>query len=193
MTHYQIDVMAASVADLVEHAGGWLFDRTMAGWSVTALVDARHDDRPLRVLGVKAVGLDAALTAAPRSSAALAVTTALYLDDERVRHRVHAALNLGWPEVSVWGDCLPGALGQWVIPHRHELSSAARIFKANALAAADLPCEVDAAEAYGGSVHRATLPSLLNDVLPCREPATECGHEPPRVVRDVSLRRHRHD
>lgn len=34
---------------------------------------------------------------------------------------------------------------------------------------------------------------LLDDVFSSGEPATECGHEPPRLIRQVSFRRHRHD
>jgi hypothetical protein len=34
---------------------------------------------------------------------------------------------------------------------------------------------------------------LLDDDFSGGEPATECGHEPPRVIRQVSFRRHRHD
>ena len=32
---YRLDVVAAGVADVVRFAGGWLFDRAMAGWDVT--------------------------------------------------------------------------------------------------------------------------------------------------------------
>jgi len=30
---YRLDVVAADVADVVRFAGGWLFDRAMAGWT----------------------------------------------------------------------------------------------------------------------------------------------------------------
>ncbi|MBV8789682.1 MAG: hypothetical protein JOZ00_23760, partial [Mycobacterium sp.] len=29
---YRLDVVAASAADVVQSAGGWLYDRAMAGW-----------------------------------------------------------------------------------------------------------------------------------------------------------------
>src|SRR6201999_4509172 len=35
---YRLDVVAADVADVVKFAGGWLFDRAMAGWDVTVLL-----------------------------------------------------------------------------------------------------------------------------------------------------------
>ena len=48
---YRLDVVAADVADVVRFAGGWLFDRAMAGWDVTVLVADHPDERPLRILG----------------------------------------------------------------------------------------------------------------------------------------------
>ncbi|WP_343575423.1 hypothetical protein [Mycobacterium sp.] len=48
---YRLDVVAADVADVVTFAGGWLFDRAMAGWDVTVLVADHVDERPLRILG----------------------------------------------------------------------------------------------------------------------------------------------
>ena len=35
---YQLDVTACDVADVVRHAGGWLYDRAMAGWDVAVTV-----------------------------------------------------------------------------------------------------------------------------------------------------------
>ena len=49
---YRLDVVAASVADVVRFAGGWMYDRVMAGWDVTVLLADDVDERPLRVLGV---------------------------------------------------------------------------------------------------------------------------------------------
>ena len=52
---YRLDVVAASVLDVVEAAGGWLFDRRMAGWDVTVLVPEEEDAHALRILGVDIV------------------------------------------------------------------------------------------------------------------------------------------
>ena len=35
---YRLDVVAGSVVDVVRFAGGWLFDRAMAGWDVSVLL-----------------------------------------------------------------------------------------------------------------------------------------------------------
>ena len=45
---YRLDVVAADVADVVKFAGGWLFDRAMAGWDVTVLLVDHPDERPLQ-------------------------------------------------------------------------------------------------------------------------------------------------
>ena len=47
-----------TVAEAVRFAGGWLFDRVMAGWDVTVIVANRDDDRPLKILGATAVDLE---------------------------------------------------------------------------------------------------------------------------------------
>jgi hypothetical protein len=49
---YQLDVTASDVADLVRSAGGWLFDRSMAGWDVNVVVTGGCDSLPLQILGV---------------------------------------------------------------------------------------------------------------------------------------------
>ena len=58
---YRLDVVAASAADAVHSAGGWLYDRAMAGWEVTVLLPQSCDSRPLRILGVRAMDLEAGL------------------------------------------------------------------------------------------------------------------------------------
>ena len=64
---YRLDVVAASVADVVRFAGGWLFDRAMAGWDVTVLLTDRvadhRDERPLHILGAQTLDLEDALAA----------------------------------------------------------------------------------------------------------------------------------
>src|SRR4051812_15299958 len=74
---YRLDVLGVSAVDVVEAAGGWLYDRAMAGWEVTALLaqgghtrDIRdigdsRDTRPLRILGVRALDLNSELASVP--------------------------------------------------------------------------------------------------------------------------------
>ena len=146
--------MTTSIVDVVRHAGGWLFDQAMAGWEVTALVTTQQDVRPLQILGVKVVELETTLVGPPRCPAALGVTTEIYLADDRVRYSVRRALKGGWPEVTFWGKDLPNELGHRVTPQHHQLSSAARIFKGYALAAAAVPNEsVEVVERFCAPVH----------------------------------------
>ncbi|WP_156744010.1 hypothetical protein [Mycobacterium sp. 1164985.4] len=47
-----MDVTAVTVAELISVAGGWLCDRAMAGWTVTAWVPAPEYAQCLAILGV---------------------------------------------------------------------------------------------------------------------------------------------
>ena len=58
---YRLDVVAADVADVVRAAGGWMYDRVMAGWDVTVLLADGADERPLHILGVETADLESAL------------------------------------------------------------------------------------------------------------------------------------
>src|SRR5689334_16677717 len=44
---YRIDVIASGIADVVTSIGGWLFDRSMAGWRVNMYAADDPDVRPL--------------------------------------------------------------------------------------------------------------------------------------------------
>ena len=61
IVRYRLDVVAPSVAEAVRAAGGWMFDRVMAGWDVRVLVSAGHDDRALQILGADGADLESAL------------------------------------------------------------------------------------------------------------------------------------
>jgi hypothetical protein len=142
---YRLDVVAASVVDVVRFAGGWLFDRAMAGWDVTVLLMDLADhpnDRPLQILGARVVDLEDALASVdsgaesrPRPQA-LAAAADLFGCDTRVRQGVLQALDHGATEVTLWGQNWPAELDESVGLVQHRLSSAAQIFKAQALAAA---------------------------------------------------------
>ena len=62
---YQLQVFAPNIADAVASVGGLIFDRAMAGWDVTVVVDGSDggslegvDDRPIRILGARLAGPD---------------------------------------------------------------------------------------------------------------------------------------
>ena len=87
---YRLDVVAAGTLDVVQSAGGWLYDRVMAGWEVTVLLPHGCDSLPLRILGVRArLDLESAIDATSQS---LAVSAEAFAADARVRDRVLTAL-----------------------------------------------------------------------------------------------------
>lgn len=136
---YRLDVVAPCVVDAVKFAGGWLVDRVMAGWDVTVLIGADEDVRPLEILGVEIIDLETVLQSwddRPHPQT-VAVAAELFNGDERVRRGVLGALEQGHTEVTLWGEGCPPELS--VDPVRHELSAAARAFKAQALTAINDP------------------------------------------------------
>ena len=77
-------------------AGGWLFDRVMAGWEVAVAAPEALDVAPLRILGVRTVALDSLLDGRP-ATRALSVAGQMCNADDRVRDVVATALRSGAP------------------------------------------------------------------------------------------------
>lgn len=135
---YQFQVFATCVADAVMSIGGLIFDRAMAGWDVSVVVDEHDvDDRPIRILGAKV----AYLPSRPQRAAALpapqmlAVAADVIVRSDAVRRRVLAAGNDAGTGVLLWGRDHPPSLNCKYVPVRHRPSAAARVFKSHALAA----------------------------------------------------------
>lgn len=139
---YRLDVVAASAGDVVQSAGGWLYDRVMAGWEVTVLLPHSCDSRSLRILGVRTSELDAefALMGTGSTSQSLAVSAEAFTADARVRDKVLESLDNGLTEVALWGDGWPLGVNRAMTRAQHVLSAAARTFKGYALAAAGISC-----------------------------------------------------
>jgi hypothetical protein len=168
---YRLDVVAASVSDVVRFAGGWLFDRAMAGWEVSVLVADHPDDRPLQILGAQVLDLEDALAALdsgaesrPRPQA-LAAAADLFGCDPRVRQGLLLALDAGVTEVTLWGENWPAELDESVGLVQHRLSTAAQTFKAAALAAAAVPhASIDHTEIFRSGL--LAWPSVAADLVP---------------------------
>ncbi|MEB3979888.1 hypothetical protein OQ968_01265 [Mycobacterium sp. 663a-19] len=170
---YRLDVVAADVVDVVRFAGGWLFDRAMAGWDVSVLLADladladRRDDRPLQILGVGVLDLEDALASVdtrPRPQA-LAAAADLFGCDSRVRQGVLQALDHGVTEVTLWGETWPAELNDSVGLVQHRLSMAAQIFKGRALAAAAVPeGPVGHTERFRSGL--LSCPSVAADLVP---------------------------
>ncbi len=138
---YRLDVVAPTALDAVKFAGGWVYDRVMAGWDVTVLIGDHDDVRPLEILGAQTLDLESVLASWEDRPHPQTVAVAGYLldRDSRVREHVLNALDQGATEVTLWGDSLPTELDHSVDSVQHHLSAAARAFKAQALAAANAP------------------------------------------------------
>ncbi|MBJ7341211.1 hypothetical protein [Mycolicibacterium sp.] len=150
---YQLDVTAADVADLVRSAGGWLYDRSKAGWDVNVVVIGGCDPRPLRILGVNTdPGHDDDEDAAPVRSVALAASADVLRADAELRANALLAMKRGIGEVLVWGDSWPEGLERGLDPVEHQLSAAARAFKGYALGALGLSESVGPTETFRGRV-----------------------------------------
>jgi hypothetical protein len=164
---YRLDVVATSVVDVVTFAGGWLFDRAMAGWDVTVLLTDHPDDRPLRILGARTLDLEYALASAdywPHPQT-LAAAADLFGCDSRVRQGVLQALDHGVTEVTLWGEIWPAELNDSVGLVQHQLSAAAQAFKAHALAAAAVPkAALGAFETFRSGI--LACPSVAADLVP---------------------------
>jgi hypothetical protein len=135
---YRLQVVAANAADVVQSAGGWLYDRVMAGWEVTALLPTGGDTRPLRILGVAVSDLHSGLGGTDAPSQSLAVSAEAFTADARVRERVLTSLDDRVTEVALWGGGWPLGVNRSTAEVQHLLSAAARRFKCHALAAAGL-------------------------------------------------------
>jgi hypothetical protein len=137
MSPYQVDVILGSVACAVSMIGGWMFDRTMAGWHLNVFAPDGFDIRPLQILGVRSVNTHADVLAASSGhpSGVVAIESDLFQVEDR-RLDILNLINEGYAEVVVYGDLSLGNLISRVDRVGHRLSDAAVAFKAQALRAA---------------------------------------------------------
>lgn len=165
---YRLDVVARGVPEVVRFAGGWLVDRAMAGWDVTVLVSSGADTRPLDILGVETHDLELALEewADRPQPQTVAVAADLFASDARIRRGVLAALDHGLTEVTLWGEHWPSELDSTISSVRHQLSAAARAFKAQALVAAADPDAGMVGDIETFRCGLAGLPSVASDLTP---------------------------
>jgi hypothetical protein len=162
---YQLNVIAASVADVVQSAGGWLFDRRMAGWEVNILLSEQNDAQALRILGATTVDLRSGLASflrGPERAAGLAVAADLLAIDESIQTEVLEAVRSGLTEVALWGDSRPADVGGQVDSTEYRLSAAARVFKGHALAAAGL---LDLEVGHTERLYRSGYQPLDSDLI----------------------------
>jgi hypothetical protein len=136
---YQFQVIAGNIADAVMSIGGLIFDRAMAGWDVSLVVDGDTDravdDRPIRILGARLVTRmsdpnDAPALPRPRM---LAVATDVMVKSDAVRRHVLVLGDDSATDVLLWGRHHPTTFARSFVAARHQPSAAAHIFKSHAL------------------------------------------------------------
>lgn len=139
---YRVVVLGASARDVVQAAGGLIFDRIRSGWEAVAMLPDSSDERPLRILGAKAIRADGedaqqVMTEVPH---ALVVSADLLCENTSIGQWIHNSLNPSLTALWVW-DLSTVRQPNVAALTKHHLSSAARIFKTAALRAASVPVE----------------------------------------------------
>lgn len=173
---YRFDVVGRSVLDVVTAAGGWLYDRSTAGWDVTVMllddVEGRGgiedtDTRPLEILGARVLDLESVLTQWEQwpHPQTVAVCAEMFDGHARVRQGVIDALEHPSTEVTLWG-AVPAELDSDVDVRQHRLSAAARAFKAQALLAAGVDPAAGSARTETFRCGLTACPSVAADLSP---------------------------
>lgn len=135
---HRLDVFAARPDDVVQTAGGWLFDRVMAGWQVSVMLPAGSEDRSLRILGVQLLDLESELNPSAPLSQSLAVSSEAFIAHECLREKMRKAMGNRLVEVALWGQGWPLGIDRGLVRTDYQLSAAARAFKGQALRAAGI-------------------------------------------------------
>ncbi|MFD4354402.1 hypothetical protein ACFWPX_17750 [Nocardia sp. NPDC058518] len=162
---YRLAVLATDAREVVTHAGGWLFDRSMAGWDVNAVLTDVTDLLPLQILGASVLELEGPLAVPVHHTwpDALAVAPDLLRSDSRVRDGVLNCLEHDLIEIVLWGP-LPEEFENRVEVMSHRLSRAARAFKGRALAAAETRTDtvpvIEGFHSNAASLAAARVPSV---------------------------------
>ena len=137
---HRLDVVGADTGDVVRTAGGWLFDRVMAGWEVNVLLPRGHDARPLRILGVRVLELESGLDTTGPLSQGLAASVEAVTAHDCVRELVRRALDNPATDVALWGRNWPLGMDRGMTRTEFTISAAARAFKSQTLRAAGSRC-----------------------------------------------------
>jgi hypothetical protein len=137
---YRAAVLGTSLVDVVQAAGGLMFDRMRLGWEVVTVVTDCSDERPLQILGARAVHSDSVKAEEVRTEIPhnLVVAGDLLRNDRTVRRWVEQLLDHGLTEVFVWRTSAVAPKSD-ASAMEHRLSQAARVFKTAALRAASGP------------------------------------------------------
>lgn len=162
---YRLDVATTSVADAVRHAGGLMFDRGRAGWRVAVVTDDATYSQALTILGTHTRS-PGQLEDRPHGQGRVVRTRVLPID-ELTATRQGTAEDSGvapWAQLLFWGERVTRESTGRLYAVRHDLSPAARTFKAHALRCAGLDTHVESSEQFW--VTDALATDLFGDLLP---------------------------
>ncbi|MGE2726102.1 hypothetical protein [Mycolicibacterium pulveris] len=167
MSNYRLDVVGATIAEAVRHAGGLMFDRVRAGWRVAVVTEDTAHSAALTILGTRTQfpGEPGDMPA----KAGRVVHTRILPGDSSSVNRYTTGVPLQRPEpgsqLLFWGPSVNCEPAQPKYPMRHELSPAARRFKGCALHAAGLDIHVEPSEEFWSydAVDADPLADLLLD------------------------------
>ncbi|WP_066901987.1 hypothetical protein [Mycolicibacterium houstonense] len=138
---YRMHVIAGGAAELAANAGGLIVDRVMSGWRVTVGLLDGADSRAVRILGAELV--DAAMPPGRPDEEQCVLVMGADAHARAISGDGHE-FPAGYVEALLWGESPEP-------PHLygHNLSAAARAFKAQAVTAAGLTVhEVTGAETF---------------------------------------------
>lgn len=163
---YRLDVIAASVPDAIRYAGGLMFDRGRAGWRVAVVTDDATHSRALAILGANTQS-PARLEARPSGQARAYRIRVLPIDELTVSRQGPAAEDSeAEPRARLlfWGPRVTSESTGLLYAVRHDLSPAARTFKAHALHCAGLDTFVESSERFWAN--DALAADLFDDLRP---------------------------
>lgn len=182
---YRIDVITDSVQEAIRHAGGLMFDRRRAGWDVVVVTgDTAAHPRALIILGARAESPDQPEKRLCRTERE--IRTVLSPLGHPDAEREPAAKREPRVQLLRWGQHVDTALTSGLHPVRHNLSPAARTFKAQALQATGLATRVHYCEPFWADTTLDT--GLFRDLLfagthPRSARGAQAGRGSPTVVR----------
>lgn len=150
MSSYRLDVISASVADAVRYAGGLMFDRGRAGWRVVLVTEDLTHSTALAILGTRAQppGQPELILGKLGRVVRTRILSGATLSVNHHTARVELPRVESGSQHLFWGPHVNRDTAATVYPVRHELSPAARMFKAHALHAAGLDTRVAPSEEF---------------------------------------------
>jgi hypothetical protein len=133
---YRLNVLGASVADVVSSVGGWLCDLAFAGWVIRVVLRDIDDTRALRIIGVDRdpLNLDSYMPGSTRPEGLLAVSAQLAIEDGGVCPPLAKAMRTS-AQTLMWGIATSMVSSA---PSAYRPSAAALAFKKQALSAAHI-------------------------------------------------------